>query len=267
MVVLGLEYHGTEYAGWQKQKNALAIQVVVESALSIVADRPIATVCAGRTDSGVHALGQVVSFACEHARSARAWIRGGNSNLPADVRVVWMRQADEQFSARFSALQRHYRYLIYNRQVAPAILTHRVVHQPRALDVPAMRRAADALVGTHDYTSYRATACQASSPVRTVSRLEVTRSGDLVVIDISANAFLHHMVRNIAGVLMMIGTGEQPEAWAAEVLAARDRRRGGMTAPPHGLYLVGVDYPSWGVDEVPNSSVDLNEFWSQVDPG
>jgi len=262
MVVLGLEYDGTGYAGWQKQKNALAVQVVVEHALSVVADRSIATVCAGRTDSGVHALGQVVSFDCELNRTDKAWIRGCNSNLPDDVRVVWARHADNGFSARFSAVQRHYRYLIYNRAVASAILAQSAVHQLRSLDIGLMQDAADALVGTHDYTSYRATACQASSPVRTITRLQVTRSGDFVVIDISANAFLHHMVRNIAGVLMAIGVGEKPVTWSASVLAAQDRRRGGMTAAPHGLYLVGVDYPDWSADTGWQMQPLLNEFWS-----
>ena len=270
MIVLGLEYDGTNYAGWQKQKNASAIQPVVERAISIVAAQPTATVCAGRTDSGVHATGQVVSFSCERERSAKAWIRGCNSNLPVDVRVLWVRQAGADFSARFSAIQRHYRYLIYNRPVASAVLARRFVHQPRALDIGAMQLAADLLIGTHDYTSYRATGCQASSPIRTISRLQVTRSDDLIAIDISANAFLHHMVRNIAGVLMAIGVGNRPVPWSATVLAARDRRRAGKTAAPHGLYLVAVDYPDWEGENDRISQSALNRFygfWSQSDTG
>jgi len=265
-VVLGLEYDGTAYAGWQKQKNALAVQVVVEKAIAVVANQPVATVCAGRTDSGVHALGQVVSFDYERNRSSKAWIRGCNSNLPADVRVLWVRHAEEDFSARFSAVQRHYRYLIYNRPVASSILARRVVHQPRIMDVEAMQLAAAALVGTHDFSSYRATACQASSPVRTISRLQVSRTGDFVIIEVSANAFLHHMVRNIAGVLMAIGIGDKPAHWSATVLSARDRRQGGMTAPPHGLYFVGVDYPGWSTDFGAMLKVPVNGFWSQSDP-
>lgn len=267
MIVLGVEYDGTGYAGWQKQTNALAVQVVVERAISIVADLPIATVCAGRTDSGVHALGQVVSFSYQQERSEKAWVRGCNSNLPLDVRVLWARVTEDDFSARFSAQQRHYRYLIYNRPVASGILARRVVHQPRPLDVESMQAAADALVGTHDFTSYRATACQAASPVRTVSRLKIGRSGDLVFIDISANAFLHHMVRNIAGVLMAIGIGDKPMDWSASVLAARDRRQGGMTAPPHGLYLMGVDYPGWGSAHDGLLKTPFNFFWSHHDAG
>ncbi|MEL0081487.1 MAG: tRNA pseudouridine(38-40) synthase TruA [Gammaproteobacteria bacterium] len=266
-LAIGLEYDGTRYAGWQQQKNALAVQVVVEKAISAVAAVPTTTVCAGRTDSGVHALGQVVSFSCENERSSKAWIRGCNSNLPADVRLLWVRQTAADFSARFSATQRHYRYLIYNRPVASAISALRMVHQPRKLDVEKMQQAADVLVGTHDFSSYRATSCQAVSPVRTVSRLQVVRFDEVVAIDVSANAFLYHMVRNIAGVLMAIGLGDKPVDWSASVLAAQDRRCAGMTAPPHGLYLVGVDYPDWDAESVSNRHPLLEGFWRHGDKG
>lgn len=250
MIALGIEYDGSRYVGWQRQKNGLGVQQVVEEALSSIADGPVRVSCAGRTDRGVHALEQVVSFSPTHERSPTAWVRGTNSLLPADVRVRWMRTVGESFNARFSALQRHYRYLIYNSPVASALFNTRVTHQPRRLSEKMMADAGKSLLGTHDFTSYRATACQAHSPVRTISKLAVFRSDDLISVDVSADGFLHHMVRNIVGVLMAIGVGDQPVTWAAEVLAAKNRALGGVTALPNGLYLVGVDYPAWKAQPV-----------------
>ena len=266
MVVLGIEYDGTEYVGWQKQVNGLSVQELVERAIAVVAAEPVSTICAGRTDSGVHALGQVVSFTCSQERDPKAWIRGCNSNLPRDVRVVWARQVDASFSARFSATQRHYRYLIYNRPAGSAVFARQLLHQPRALDVGRMQSAANSLLGTHDFSSYRAVACQAASPVRTINRLVVSRQGHLVEVNVSADAFLHHMVRNLVGVLMAIGIGQRPVEWASEVLAFKDRRQGGVTAPPHGLYLVSVDYPGWSTEDNESLQLTMNSVWSGSDP-
>lgn len=243
-IALGIEYDGSRYGGWQAQQHdPHTVQEVLQRALSKVADHPIEVICGGRTDAGVHASGQVVHFDTEAVRPLRAWLMGGNSHLPADVGIHWAQSVPDDFHARFSAQRRAYRYVILNRDARPALLSRRVTHAYRPLDAGRMATAAQALIGEHDFSSYRAVACQARSPVRTLYRLDVTRQGELVVLDVEANGFLHHMVRNIAGVLLAIGAGEQPVSWSAEVLAARDRTFGGITAAPHGLYLVRIDYP------------------------
>lgn len=242
---LGIEYVGAAYRGWQLQAhdNVPTIQAEVERALSVIADHPVQVVCAGRTDAGVNACHQVVHFDSWADRVDRAWVLGTNSHLPDDISIKWAQKVPGCFHARFSARERRYRYLIYTSPSRPAVLAGGVTWTHRMLDVERMRQAAQHLIGEHDFTSYRAVGCQAKRPVREVRRLEVYRSGQLVVIDISANAFLHHMVRNIAGVLMAIGSGEREPDWAREVLEARDRRKGGVTAPPDGLYFVDVRYP------------------------
>ncbi|RLJ21877.1 tRNA pseudouridine(38-40) synthase TruA [bacterium endosymbiont of Escarpia laminata] len=242
-VALGVEYDGAAFHGWQTQDDVRSVQQCVEEAVSSVADHPVRLHCAGRTDTGVHATGQVVHFETEVARSRRSWILGTNVNLPGDVSIAWAREMPDDFHARFSAIGRHYRYHILNRPMRSALWRDRAVwvHQP--LDELSMHRAAQALVGEHDFSSYRALGCQAKHPVRTLHRLNVSREGEMVVIDVHANAFLHHMVRNIAGVLMAIGRGEQEESWARQILELRDRTKGGVTAPPQGLYLTKVDYP------------------------
>lgn len=241
-----VEYAGAQYNGWQAQSgdNVRCIQSEVERALSRVADHPVAVVCAGRTDAGVSASYQIIHFDARVQRPERAWVMGGNRYLPDDIALRWVRPVADTFHARFGALERRYRYLIYSAPVKPALLARGVTWTYRPLDVVRMQAAAMHLIGEHDFTSYRAVACQAHSPVREVRDLQVYRSGELIVIDIRANAFLHHMVRNIAGVLMTIGAGDAAPGWAKEVLQARDRRQGGVTAPPWGLYFVDVQYPA-----------------------
>jgi tRNA pseudouridine38-40 synthase len=242
-IALGVEYDGTDFCGWQSQDGARTVQGVVEQALSTVANHAVNVTCAGRTDSGVHAVGQVVHFDSVANRSMRSWILGCNSNLPRDVSIVWAQAVDDEFHARFRATARSYRYVILNRMTRPAMLRDRVCWHHQPLDEKRMAAAARHLVGEHDFSSFRALACQAKHPVRTVHSLEVTRQGDYIMIDVRANAFLHHMVRNIGGVLIAIGEGERDPSWARELLGIRDRAVGGVTAPAGGLYLVRVDYP------------------------
>lgn len=243
-IALGVEYDGRDFHGWETQTNGRTVQAALEAALSRVADHPVRTVCAGRTDAGVHAFGQVVHFDSESERSERSWMLGANSNLPADVAVTWARLVADDFHARFRARGRHYRYLFYNRATRPAVLRDRVAWEPRQLDVDCMHAASGHLLGEHDFSSFRGSGCQAKSAVRRIHMLTVARRGPVVMIDVSANAFLLHMVRNIAGVLAAVGTRREPPEWAQEVLEARDRTRGGVTAPAAGLYLVQADYPA-----------------------
>ncbi|OGI48918.1 MAG: tRNA pseudouridine(38-40) synthase TruA [Candidatus Muproteobacteria bacterium RBG_16_65_34] len=238
-----LEYDGSNFSGWQRQAQARSVQQAVEEALSKVADEPIQVTVAGRTDAGVHAAAQVIHFDTSATRSEYSWVRGANSNLPDDVALLWVGEVDAGFHARYSATGRHYHYAIFNRAVRPTYLAGRVTHEYRPLDVARMQNGAGHLIGEHDFTSFRAAECQAKNPVRALRALEVTRHGELVHIRAHANAFLQHMVRNIAGVLMTIGAGEKEPAWAQEVLEARDRERGGVTAAPAGLYLREIEYP------------------------
>lgn len=243
-IALGIEYDGSEFCGWQLQKDAVrTVQGAVEQALGKVANHEVRVTCAGRTDTGVHATEQVIHFDTEAMRDERAWIYGANANLPKDVVVLWAKPVAEDFHARFSAVRRAYRYVIFTREVRPTFLAYRVTWHYRPLDIERMQAAGNLLLGEHDFSSYRAVACQAKSPVRTLHKLEVSRQGPFIFIDVEANAFLHHMVRNIAGVLMAIGEGERPVEWSREVLEARDRTLGGVTAPPYGLYLTKVGYP------------------------
>jgi tRNA pseudouridine38-40 synthase len=242
-IAVGVEYDGRRFHGWEHQSNARNVQSVLEAALSVVADAPVRTVCAGRTDAGVHGLGQVAHFDTSAQRSERSWVFGSNANLPDDVVVLWARPVPDDFHARFSARRRSYRYAVLNRPVRPASLRGRVTWECRPLDAERMERAARSLEGEHDFSGYRAAGCQARSPVRTVHRLKVSRDGEFVLLEVDANAFLQRMVRNMAGVLMEIGRGRKEVAWAGEVLAGRDRSRGGVTAPPDGLYLTAVVYP------------------------
>lgn len=241
---LCIEYDGSHYQGWQRQAHSQdTIQQQLEEALSSIADEPISLICAGRTDTGVHGCYQIVHFDTHAVRSERAWVLGTNTRLPFDIAVKWAVPVSNKFHARFSALERRYRYLIHNTEVKPALLNRQMTWTHKPLDETRMQQAGDYLVGSHDFTSYRAVACQAKSPVREVKHLWVRRQGEIIIIDVRANAFLHHMIRNIAGVLMKIGCGEAEPEWANEVLQARDRRLGGVTAKPYGLYFVDVRYP------------------------
>lgn len=242
---LCVEYSGAAYRGWQIQKEGgvSSIQEEVEKALSKIANTQVSVICAGRTDAGVNATYQIIHFESPVQRNDRAWILGTNSHLPDDIAIQWAKEVPDTFHARFSATERRYRYLIYCNPVKPAILPKGVTWTYKTLDIQKMQTAAEHLVGEHDFTSYRAVACQAHSPVRTVKQLDIYRSGNLIVLDVRANAFLHHMIRNFAGVLMTIGCGEAEPIWAKEVLEAKDRRQGGVTAPPFGLYFVDARYP------------------------
>jgi tRNA pseudouridine38-40 synthase len=239
----GVEYDGRAYSGWQVQPALNTVQDVVQRALARVADSPVECTCAGRTDAGVHALAQVAHFDSDAVRGERAWRLGANTYLPSDVSVVWVREVPAHFHARYSALARSYRYVIHNRDSRPALASGRATWERRPLDVARMHAAAQSLLGEHDFSSFRAIECQAKSPVRRVDRLDVTRDGEWVMLDITANAFLHHMVRNIAGLLLSVGHGESDPERVAAVLAARDRRINAATAPPDGLYLAAVRYP------------------------
>ncbi|HEY8540204.1 MAG TPA: tRNA pseudouridine(38-40) synthase TruA [Steroidobacteraceae bacterium] len=241
-IALGLEYDGSAFRGWQSQAHAVGIQALVERALGLVADEPIQVTAAGRTDAGVHALMQVLHFDTTAVRSERGWILGVTSNLPKQISVLWAREVPEAFHARYSAQARSYRYYILNRPVRPAIGADYLSWVREPLDAEAMHVAAQQLLGEHDFSSFRAAQCQARTPMRCIHEIQVRRLGEIVELSVTANAFLHHMVRNIAGVLIEIGTGERPIEWAREVLEARDRRFGGITAPPGGLYLTGVRY-------------------------
>lgn len=243
-IAMGVEYDGSQTHGWQFQSHdPNTLQQAVEASISKVANHPVRVICAGRTDAGVHASQQVIHFDTTAKRAQRAWVMGTNTTLPDSISIRWAMPVDPAFHARFQAVSRRYRYILFNHPVRQALFAKQLSWEFRPLDVGRMQAAADCLVGEHDFTSYRATGCQAKSPVRTIESLNVNRKGDLVFIDIQANGFLHHMVRNIVGVLSPIGCGNRPVEWAAELLTARDRRLAGVTAPPYGLYFVGPIYP------------------------
>ncbi|RPH40876.1 MAG: tRNA pseudouridine(38-40) synthase TruA [Burkholderiales bacterium] len=247
-LALGLAYDGTGCPGWQTQASGDALQDLVEASLGALAGHPIATVCAGRTDAGVHALSQVVHFDTTATRPLNAWVRGVNARLPARVAVQWAREVPVDFHARFGARTRTYRYLLRRAEAPHPLWRDRAGWVFRPLDVDAMRVAAQALIGEHDFTSFRSSQCQAKTPVRRMHRLEVAVRGEFIELTLTANAFLHHMVRNIVGSLVYVGTGRQPAAWIGELLAARRRALGAPTFSASGLYLAGVDYdPAFGL--------------------
>ncbi|MGH8281764.1 MAG: tRNA pseudouridine(38-40) synthase TruA, partial [Gammaproteobacteria bacterium] len=236
---------GTRFMGWQRQPHPVpTVQACVEAALANVANHPVGVTCAGRTDAGVHASGQVVHFDTHAQRTERGWRLGVNSNLPEDIAIRWLREVPEDFHARFRARARHYRYTIVNRETRPALTCRHATWVHVALDLEAMQSGARHLLGEHDFSAFRAVECQARSPVRTLHRLEVRRVGERVIVDVVADGFLHHMVRNIAGVLIAIGARKYPSDWARAVLQGRDRKLGGVTAPPQGLCFMAVLYPA-----------------------
>ena len=241
---LGLEYDGSVFRGWQAQSHARGIQSEVERALGCVANHRVEVTAAGRTDAGVHALLQVVHFDANVDRGERGWVLGANTHLPGQVSALWLRRVPGDFHARYSALERSYRYVILNRAARPAIARSHVCWVREPLAAERMHEAAQCLLGEHDFSSFRAAECQSRTPVRRLTAVRVTQTGAYVQIDVTANAFLQHMVRNIAGTLIAVGRGVRPVAWVAEVLAAGDRTRGGVTAPPQGLYLRAIRYPT-----------------------
>lgn len=249
---LAVEYDGGAFSGWQRlsphgEPEPTArptVQATVESALSFVAGGPIHVVCAGRTDAGVHATGQVVHFDSPVLRDPRSWVLGTTSRLPPDVCARWCVEVAADFDARFSARARRYRYRILNRPIRPALHRQALSWERRPLDAAAMHRAAQSLLGERDFNAFRTVHCQAAHARRELQEIHVRRDGDIVEVEVQANAFLHHMVRNIVGSLLMVGRGERPEGWIADVLAGRDRALAGPTAPPAGLVFLGPRYPA-----------------------
>jgi tRNA pseudouridine38-40 synthase len=238
-----LEYDGSQFNGWQLQKGVPTIQGALEYALTRVANCPIRVTGAGRTDTGVHAVGQVAHFESPSFRRIESWLRGANRFLPKSVSILSISPVSSEFHARFSAVGRAYRYIILNRRVAPTFLRGRVTWEYRNLDVSRMREAARLLVGKHDFNAYRTTACQSKTSIRDLRKLSISSKGEWVWVDAEAESFLHHMIRNIVGVLLSIGAREQEPLWAEEVLESCDRKSGGVTAPPDGLYFVRASYP------------------------
>jgi tRNA pseudouridine38-40 synthase len=242
-IALGVEYCGHDFFGWQSQPDMKTVQGTVEEALSKIANEPIHLFCAGRTDAGVHATGQVIHFDTKAKRHLDAWVYGTNAQLPPAICIRWSRHVDYSFHARFKAISRRYRYVIFNHPVRPAILSARASWHYYPLDIERMRTAASFLIGEQDFSSFRSSKCNSNSPVRNITDFTIERRGDFVIFEIEANAFLHHMVRNIAGVLMKIGGGFQEAGWMQEVLLAKSRKAAAITAPAAGLYLSRVRYP------------------------
>lgn len=263
-LALGLEYDGAAFSGWQTQADRRSVQDVVEHALAQIAGTPIATICAGRTDAGVHALDQVIHFDTDAVRSPTAWVRGVNRFLPTSIAVRWARDAGKDFHARYGARRRRYDYWILNAPVRSPLAHAKMGWVFRPLDQHAMRQAAMHLTGRHDFTSFRSSECQAKTPVREVEQLTVDRSGNLVRISITANAFLHHMVRNIVGALVYVGVGRHPHGWLADVLQARDRAASAPTFAAAGLYLARVEYDAaFGLPAPDEYPVWINAYTNQ----
>jgi tRNA pseudouridine38-40 synthase len=250
-IALGIEYHGGKFCGWQTQPSGCGVQDALERALGEIAGEKIATICAGRTDAGVHALAQVVHFDTTATRPDTAWVRGSNTLLASAAAVTWVRSVPDEFNARYAALERCYRYVLLNHPVRPALNQGRVGWFHTPLDLARMREAAKYLVGEHDFSAFRSSDCQAKSPVRELRRLDVRLSGNFVVFELAANAFLHHMVRNIVGCLVYAGKGKYEAPWVGEVLARRDRALAAPTFDPAGLYLAHVSYDArWGLPQL-----------------
>lgn len=242
-IALGVEYMGSDFHGWQLQKSGIrTVQQVVETALSSVANHPVRVFCSGRTDTGVHAIEQVIHFETTADRPDKAWLFGGNVNLPHDVNFIWVKRVDDDFHARFNAMARRYHYKIHNTKIRSALIAKHSLWETRALDIDAMQQASQYLLGEHDFSAFRSSLCQAKSPIKTIEFITLTQQNNHILLDIKASAFLHHMVRNIVGTLLKIGRGERPVEWMQAVLASKDRKKAGATAPPQGLYFVKAFY-------------------------
>jgi tRNA pseudouridine38-40 synthase len=239
-----IEYEGTNYCGWQRLKHSPSVQEEVEKALSMVANHPVELTCAGRTDSSVHGIGQIVHFESDAIRDEKAWRMGCNTNLPDNIVLRWIQPIADNFHARFSATARRYRYIILNHSIRPALLNNKVCWYRDELDEALMQDGASRLLGENDFSSFRASGCQAKHAMRELQKITVTREGKFIYIDIIANAFLHHMVRNIVGSLFEVGDGRKSPDWFSELLAIKDRTKAGITAPACGLYFVSVEYPN-----------------------
>ena len=242
-VAMGVEYMGSNFHGWQLQKSAIrTVQQEVEAALSSIADHPVRVFCSGRTDAGVHAVEQVIHFETTADRENKAWLFGGNVNLPPDVNFTWVKCVDDDFHARFSAVARRYHYKIHNTKVRSAIIAKHSLWESQTLNIGAMQKASECLLGEHDFSAFRGSLCQAKSATKTIEFITLTKNTNEILLDIKANAFLHHMVRNIVGTLLKIGKGERPIEWMQEVLDSKDRKEAGATAPPQGLYFIKAFY-------------------------
>jgi tRNA pseudouridine38-40 synthase len=250
-IALGVEYNGANYHGWQRQRELNTVQQVLETAISAIACEPIKVYCSGRTDAAVHAVCQIVHFETTADRDWRAWVYGVNSHLPVDINVRFCKEMGEAFHARFSATGRRYRYLIYNNNTRTSLLSKNMTWFYHSLDETLMQKAANDLLGEHDFNAYRAVGCQAKSSVRTLRNITITRQENTLICDFAANGFLYHMVRNIMGVLMSIGQGKKDVSFAKTVLEGKKRSLGGVTAPPYGLYFVCAEYPGhFGLPQV-----------------
>ena len=242
-IALGVEYLGTDFHGWQIQKSGLrTVQGVVEPALSKIANHPVRVFCSGRTDAGVHAQEQIIHFETQTTRTDGAWLFGGNANLPSDVNFKWAKEVNDDFHARFNAHARSYEYKIHHHPVRSSLKTGYYLWEPRSLNIDDMRKAAAFLVGEHDFSCFRGSMCQAKSPIKTIEYLQIDEIGDDLIIKVKANAFLHHMVRNLVGTLLKIGRGEETPEWMLSVLNSKDRKEAGPTAEPQGLYFVKAHY-------------------------
>ena len=249
---IGVEYSGTAYSGWQQQKHCVSIQQNLQEAIGFVANHPVNLTCAGRTDAGVHAIEQVAHFESDAVRDNRSWILGSNCRLPRDIRIKWITKVDESFHARFKAFARSYRYILFNSQVSSAVFHDRCNWEFRPLDHEKMHESAQILLGEHDFSAFRAVNCQARSAYRNVQSIQISRQGELIYLDVMANAFLYHMVRNIVGSLLEVGRGDKPVSWIEELLIGKDRNLAGITAPAAGLYLQRAYYPK--IFNLPNYS-------------
>ena len=242
-IALGVEYLGTDFHGWQIQKSGLrTVQGVVEPALSKIANHPVRVFCSGRTDAGVHAQEQVIHFETQTSRTDGAWLFGGNANLPSDVNFKWAKEVNDDFHARFNAHARSYEYKIHHHPVRSSLKTGYYLWEPRSLNIDDMRKAAAFLLGEHDFSCFRGSMCQAKSPIKIIEYLQIDEIGDDLIIKVKANAFLHHMVRNLVGTLLKIGREEESPEWMLSVLNSKDRKQAGPTAEPQGLYFIKAHY-------------------------